>query len=78
MRIPKDRRQCKLALSIRKVILVGYTFITKCYRIWVTEINQIIESIGITFNKKAKFESDSSGSTALRFKRQSCDGPGNR
>lgn len=59
--IPKQRRQGKLGPRARRGILVGYAFRTRGYHIWIPEINPIVESIDITFDKKTKYDPESSG-----------------
>lgn len=45
----------------RRDVLVGYAFRMRGYCIWIPELNQIIESIDVTFDEKAKFDPESSG-----------------
>lgn len=59
--IPRQRRQGTLGPRARWDILIGYAFRTKGYCIWVPKLNQIIESIDVTFDEKAKFDPEHSG-----------------
>lgn len=57
-------KKSKLDPKAKKGFLVGYAFNTKGYRNWISETDQIVESISLSFKEVSNSESVSEHSGA--------------
>ena len=62
--VPKQHRS-KLDAKARKGILVGYAFRTKGYRVFIPELNKVIETINLTFGDEIPCDGENASGAVM-------------